>query len=255
MMEVIENWALHAYADGELQGEEKVKIEKLLAGDAEARRVLAEIRAQKAELHKAYDGVLTEDVPPQLLRATKGAPVLKTTRNRWAVAAAVAAMLIGGVAGWAIRGLDGGSAVAEALPQRALDAFTVYSPETRHPVEVAGADKDHLQMWLSKRIGVALSIPDLTPQGYTLVGGRLLPDGARAAGLIMYEDAAKRRLVVYVAGNPSHTDQPIKIEQHGPLVTCFWVEPDMVYSMAGPQSQAEMIPLAQAVHEGFDKQG
>jgi len=255
MMEVIENWALHAYADGELQGEEKAKIEKLLAGDAEARRVLADIRAQKAELHKAYDGVLTENVPPQLLRAAKGVPVLKPPRNRWAMVAALGTMLIGGAVGWSIRGLDGGTAVAEALPQRALDAFTVYSPETKHPVEVLGADKDHLQMWLSKRIGVALSIPDLTPQGYTLVGGRLLPDGAKAAGLIMYEDAAKRRLVVYVAGNPSHTEEALKIEQHGPLVTCFWVEPDMVYSMAGPQSQAEMTTLAQALHEGFDKQG
>ena len=254
MMEVIENWALHAYADGELQGEEKAKIEKLLARDAEARRVLEQIRLQKAELHKTFDGVLSEDIPSHLLRAARR-PAVMPRRNRWAAAAAVAAMLIGGVAGWSIRGLDGGSAVAEALPQRALDAFTVYSPETKHPVEVTGADKDHLQMWLSKRIGVALSIPDLTPQGYTLVGGRLLPEGSRAAGLIMYEDANKRRLVVYVAANAAKTDQPIQIEQHGPLVTCFWVEPEMVYAMAGPQSQAEMVPLAQAVHEGFDKQG
>ncbi|MBG1232099.1 anti-sigma factor family protein [Aestuariivirga litoralis] len=254
MFETIENWALHAFADGELQGEEKAKIEALLATDAEARRLLEVIRQQKAALHKTFDGVLNEDVPQALLRSARHAPLARSWRG-WAVAASVAAMLVGGVAGWTLRDFAGTSAVAEALPQRALDAFTVYGGEQRHPVEVNADEKDHLQKWLSKRIGVAFTVPDLSAQGYALIGGRLLPQGASPAGLLMYEDASKKRLVVYVAANAAQKDAPFKVEQHGPLVTCSWVEPSMIYAMAGPQSEAEMLPLAQAAHQGFDQKG
>ena len=254
MNDTIENWALHAFADGELQGEEKNKIEMLLASDPAARAALAEIRGQKAELHKTFDGVLAESVPAHILRAASMPVVTKPWRG-WAVAATVAVFVIGAAAGWAIRGLDGGYAQAEALPMRALDAFTVYGVEVRHPVEVQAADKEHLQMWLSKRVGVPFNVPDLTAQGYSLIGGRLLTEHSKPAGMLMYEGADKRRLVIYVSANAAHSDAPLKIEQHGPLVTCFWLEPDLAYALAGPQTAAEMAPLAQAAHEGFDQKG
>ena len=67
--ETIENWALHAFADGELEGEERKEIEKLLSENEAARKALSAITYQKAELHKAYDGVLGEAVPPSLITA------------------------------------------------------------------------------------------------------------------------------------------------------------------------------------------
>jgi anti-sigma factor RsiW len=108
---------------------------------------------------------------------------------------------------------------------------------------------------LSKRMGVKFTIPDLTAKGYTLVGGRLLAEGDKPAGLLMYEDASKQRLAVYIAANDKHTNGAMKIEYRGNLVSCYWVEPDMVYALAGEQPAAEMLTLAQAAHEGFDREG
>ena len=67
MFEAVENWALQAFADGELEPDDRKAIEQLLAENAEARKVLAAIDYQKVELHKAYDGALDEPVPASLL--------------------------------------------------------------------------------------------------------------------------------------------------------------------------------------------
>ena len=253
MFETIENWILHAFADGELQGEEKKAVEKLLAEDDEARKALANIKYQKSELRKAFDHVLDEPVPAALLAAAnrKSAPRLLP----YLVAACAAMLFIaGGAVGW-YANQQTNTIQAETLPARALNSYVVYGPEMRHAVEVSGAEAGHLDAWLSKRIGVKFAIPDLSAKGYTLVGGRLLAEGDKPAGLLMYEDAKKQRLVVYIAANDKHTNGAMKIEYRGNLVSCYWVEPDMVYALAGEQPVAEMLALAQAAHEGFDKEG
>ena len=50
----------------------------------------------------------------------------------------------------------------------AMAAHVVYSPEVRHPVEVAAAEQQHLVQWLSKRLGTQLKAPVLQAQGFDL---------------------------------------------------------------------------------------
>ena len=72
-------------------------------------------------------------------------------------------------------------------PVRAVNVGTV--------VEVGADQKDHLVGWLSKRVGVTLTAPDLESQGFRLIGGRLLPAGTTGmAAQFMYEDATGRRV-------------------------------------------------------------
>jgi anti-sigma factor RsiW len=254
MANTIENWALHAFADDELQGDEKRNVEEALASDENAQKLLAEIRRQKTELHKFYDAVLDEPVPDQLLRATQHVKA-SSPWPRLAFAASLAALAFGATSGWLAHNHFEPKAIAETLQQRAANAFAVYGTDQRHPIEVAAAEKDHLQMWLSKRIGVKFSVPDLQAQGYTLIGGRLLAEQDQAAGLLMYEDASKKRLSIYVAANAAKNSQPMMVETKGELVTCYWVETDMVYALSGNQTSDEMLALAKAAHEGFDKAG
>jgi anti-sigma factor RsiW len=253
MFETVENWALHAFADGELQGEEKISVEKLVSENNEARKVVANIQHQKSELRKAFDHVLDEPIPAALLRAANQKPAPRLLPY---LAAACAAMLfmIGGSVGW-YANQQTNTQKAESLPARALNSYVVYAPEMKHAVEVPGAEAGHLDAWLSKRIGVKFTIPDLTAKGYTLIGGRLLAEGDQPAGLLMYEDAKKQRLAVYIAANDKHTSGGMKIEYRGNLVSCYWVEPDLVYALAGEQPVAEMLKLAEAAHDGFDKEG
>ena len=65
--------------------------------------------------------------------------------------------------------------------RRAAVAHVVYSPEVRHPVEVAADQEAHLVAWLSKRLGTPLKIPRLDALGFG-AGRRAAAAGRPGAG-------------------------------------------------------------------------
>lgn len=109
----------------------------------------------------------------------------------------------GGVAGWFLHGARGTDSPSEppSWARRAAVAHVVYSPEVRHPVEVAADQEAHLVAWLSKRLGTPLKIPRLDGLGFALVGGRLLPGGQGPVAQFMYQDGQGQRLTLYVRTN------------------------------------------------------
>ncbi len=254
-IELIEKWALHAYADGQLGPEESREVEEFLKSNEEARKLVADIRQQQAALQKVYHPVLDEVVPPELLRMARGSAPTALRWPKWAAAAGLAALLVGGASGWFAHNLAGSQAMAETLPDRALNAFDVFASDADHAVEFSGSDKDKLGRWLVERIGAKFSIPDLSGKGFSFVGGRMLAEQDRPAGLLIYEDANKARLVMYVAANPAKNELPMTVTSRGKLVTCYWVESDLVYALAGEQAANIMLPLAKEAHEDFDKDG
>ncbi len=254
MFETIESWALHAFADGELEGADRTSVERLLATDHEARRYMESIGSQKSALHRAYDPVLDEALPASLLNAiNRNSPNRKS--NFAAIAASVAMFIVGSAGGWFANHYVGDNASftqSEHFTDRALFAHNVYATDFSHPVEIGQADSKQLRTWLSKRIGTDFNIPDLSSKGYSLIGGRLIAEDGVPAGLLMYESATKERLSIYLAANPDKDHQPMRIEYHGKLMTCYWVEPDLVYALVGTQTAEVMVPLTQLAHEGFD---
>lgn len=170
--------------------------------DATARDTLHEWQAQDAVI-----GTLFPDpgdaVPPAMRRLLDDAanattrPAVRWRSVRWRSAFAGAALFMAGTAaGWLLHpapqpaGFD--------LARAAIAAHMTYASEVAHPVEVAGSERDHLVEWLSKRLGQPIHAPDLSPQGFRLLGGRLLPGDTRPAAQFMYEDDAGQRLTIYV---------------------------------------------------------
>jgi anti-sigma factor RsiW len=250
MMDVnsMETWRLHAYADQELDGRERAEVESHLAGNPEARQLLEDIMRQKRAMKSAYDAILDEPVPPHLLRAVSR----QEPRRMWpfaAMAAGLAMLMVGGAGGWLGRDFV---LARNDLANRALGAYQVFADDADRPVEMAAADKDQLQGWLTGRIGRRFSVPDLSDKGLTLVGGRLLAEGQVPAGLLIYEDNAKQRLSIYVAANTTGRRADFAMRQVGPLMVCSWVEEDLVYALVGHQSEEAMLPLAKLAHDRFE---
>ena len=254
-IKTIESWAIGAYADNELEGGERAEVERLIAESPEAQAELAAIRREKQALKAAFGAVVDEDIPPAMLRiVSQGASAQhRHAMPAWAAMAAAVAMLVIGAGGGWFAGLrsesgQGGLAFADA----ALGAHQVYASEIRHPVEVPATEQAHLQQWLSKRVGVAFKVPDLSEYGYNLLGGRLLAEGKKPAALLMYEDATKRRLTVYLAGNEQGTSESLQMRQAGKFTVCSWEEPQLVYAFVGEMPEAEMKQLAEAAHDLFE---
>ncbi len=252
MFERFDHWALNAYCDDELDAQERASVEKHLQENADARRVVDHIKRQKQALRNAYAPVLDEEIPAALLAAVKPASTQSSYWPKLAIAASVAMLLLGSAGGWFFAHQQGNAMMAALLPDRALNAHEVYAADFKHPVEVAGSDVGHLQTWLSRRIGIEFKIPDLTEKGYSLVGGRLLAEGDKPAGLLMYENGEKQRITIYVAANAAKDESSMRIQYRGKLMSCYWVEPDLVYAVVGERPEDEMIALTQAAHDGFD---
>jgi anti-sigma factor RsiW len=249
--ETIENWALHAFADGELEGEERKAMEKLLSGNDEARKALAAINFQKAELRKAYSTVLDEPVPVSLLATVRGRN-MRGLLPYAAMAASVALVLLGSVGGW-FAAQNSETLQTSDLARRAFVAHTVYAPEIKHPVEVAALERVHLQAWLSKRVGAGIIIPTLDYEGYELLGGRLLAGEKSPAGQLMYETADKQRLTVFIGADVEGKEDALRLVQNGNLVTCYWRDGKLAIAVTGEMAKDDMMALAKHVYEQMDK--
>jgi anti-sigma factor RsiW len=248
--EHMEDWALHAYADGELSPEQRAEVEALLARDPEAARKVADWKRQRELLKSAFDGVLGEPVPPPLAATLRRSSPPARLSPWLAMAAAVLLLLCGGLAGWFLKG-EAPVTMAD-LGREALEAHSVYAVEIRHPVEVKGDDKDHLQAWLSKRVGTAFTVPDLTEQGYTLLGGRLLSAEEGPAAMLMYEDRKGQRVSVVLAAPGTDMDTGLKLQESGKLITCTWQDGKLAVAVAGEMARDPMMVLAKAVYEKLE---
>jgi anti-sigma factor RsiW len=242
---------LHAYVDGELPAERRGAVEAWLIGHADAAARVAAWRAQAEAIRTRYGGVALEPVPERfdLDKLARGARSWRAI----AAAAVIAAFLVGGVVGWMARG------ASAAAPSRfdvftalALDAHQLYVVEVRHPVEVTGAEREHLVQWLSKRLDRELRVPDLESSGLKLVGGRLLPGPSGATAFFMYEGPSGERFTIYYAP----TDSPataMRYRAADRFAALYWVEQGMAYVVTGPVDRERLLQVAQGAYDQIDK--
>ncbi|MGK5081407.1 anti-sigma factor family protein [Janthinobacterium sp. HLX7-2] len=244
---------LHALADGVLPEEQRAAIDAHLRAHPEDAARVDAWREQNRQLRALFDPVLEESVPQPLWRAT-APPAANGAWYRHAMQAAAAVVLViaGGAGGWLLRGSDGGSASASpiSLARSAAIAHAVYTPEVRHPVEVGAEQEAHLVQWLSKRLGSKLQPPLLSPLGYQLIGGRLLPgDGDGPVALFMYEDGAGKRLTLYVAKERAgQQETAFRYTQEKELSVFYWIDGQLGYALSASLPKKELGTIANAVY-------
>lgn len=257
---------LNAWLDGRLTDEQRRIFELRLAGDSSARATVAAYQRQHDALRDLHRSLLDEPVPPPLESAARQ---LTESRQRqdlwWRWGGLAASLALTFATGWFSHGQWTAARSDRTLASRPADpartfvqqaavAHAVFAPETRHPVEVSAAQQEHLVQWLSRRLGHPLKVPDLSGQGYELVGGRLLPgdDGARAQ--FMFQSASGERVTLYVgamenaAGTAAGPETGFRFTGAGPVPGFYWIDQGFGYAIAGHLSRDQLFQVAQAVH-------
>lgn len=237
---------LHAFVDGSLAEARRLEVEAWLAAHpTDAERVQA-WASQNQSLHAAFDSVLNEPLPIDLVRAARRQPARTPLK---AVAAALA-FATSGLIGYGI-GQQSGQPVASTLPfvRDAAIAHAVFSPEVRHPVEVNAADAQHLVSWLSKRIGTELKAPDFTALGFDLLGGRLLTGGTGPVAQFMYQDRVDRRVTLYVRRAAAENRETAfrHVTENG-VEVFYWIDRDFGYALSGQIAPGDIRKLAGAAY-------
>ena len=245
---------IHMALDGELPGEERMAYDAWLEANAEMKAKAARFTADRAALRTAFAGVLDEPVPARLRQALLGETSVKATawRSRWWLSAAAAVVLaVGGLSGY-VAGIDGiGRADHDddQLAEQAIAAHVIYAAEKRHAVEVPASDKDHLQTWLSNRVGLKLVAPDLAAEGFELVGGRLLPAGGQGkAAMLLYEDAKGERISLFVTAESAEKSKGTYAAEAGGPEAVYWLDKGYACAVVGSLPPERLSAVAKSAY-------
>jgi anti-sigma factor RsiW len=243
---------LHAYVDNELPAERRNDVEAWLATHPDDAGRVQSWRAMAEMLHARYDQVADEAVPKRL-------EIERLVRQprKWiagAIAATLAAFVAGGGVGWMARGASAQPSAVQNLTLDALDAHRLYVVEVRHPVEVPGSERAHLQQWLTKRCGWEVRAPVLEGTGLRLVGGRLLPGPEGPASFLMYEGPTGERFTLYASRAKLQPAQ-MRYTTAGNSAAMYWSEEGVGYVLSGPGDKDRLTQVARLVYDQTEKTG
>ena len=235
---------IQGYVDEQLDAAQRAEVERYLAlHPAEAERANA-YREQRASIKAAFDAILQEPVPRHL-HADRAAhsPVLR-------VAAVILWIAFGALLGWLVRGEIGSVAAPTAekeLIERARVAHVIYTAEPRRAVEVAASQEEDMIRWLSKRMNAAVRVPKLNEFGFAALGGRLLPGPQGPACQIMYQNAAGKRLTIYLARDPQGAPKPIRFSDKDAVQVVFWSDGTLAFAVSAELRSDELQRIAAAI--------
>ncbi|HET9586826.1 MAG TPA: anti-sigma factor [Bradyrhizobium sp.] len=244
---------LHAYVDNELPAERRGDVEAWLATHPDDAARVHSWRTMAEALHARYDSIADEAVPKRL-------EIERLVRQprKWvygAIAATLAAFIAGGGVGWLARGAAASPSALQNFTVHALEAHRLYVVEVRHPVEVPGSERAHLQQWLTKRCGWLVRAPELAPAGLKLVGGRLLPGSGGPASFMMYESTSGERFTIYTVKSDAKATQ-MRYAAQGRESSLFWADDGVAYAVVSTGiDRGRLTQIAQAVYDQMEKTG
>lgn len=260
---------IHALVDGQFLPQEAALLQARLMHDPAAQVTVEKWRQQRAALKSLHGHILSEALPATLTTTATLSAASQQALNQWwrwgGIAAGV--MMTFGVgwfsnAAWHGEPQDLAPTAAVVKARSARDfarqaslAHAVYAPEARHPVEVAAAEQEHLIQWLSKRLGKPLKVPNLTAQGYQLVGGRLLPGEAGARAQFMFQKESGARITLYLGAVDKAPNRAAAAEtgfnfaSEGAISSFYWIDQGFGYALVGPVPRDSLMKLAQAVYQ------
>ncbi len=260
---------LHALVDGQLPAHRVEAVDAWLRHHPDAAARVAAWQAQRAQLRMLHRETLDEPIPAalQVTLQTASASARPGRYAAWRWALAASWLGIGFAAGWGVHASQSAEVpataradTAPAFVREARVAHVLYTPEVRHPVEVSANERAHLLQWLSRRLDAPLAAPDFSAQGYTLMGGRLVPgSGGEARAQFMFEANGLPRVTLHVsvlskaaandtASTAATGERAFRFAADGATQTFYWVEGRFGYALSGAVSRDVLAALAESAY-------
>ena len=240
---------LQAWVDRRLSADRRDTVEAYLAAHPDVAARLARYVVQDASLTTALQPKFEEPIPARLR-----IDALIARRQSWMtgyLAKAATLLLVAGVGaagGWAGHGWTSQGSQLSTATANAVAAYETFTVEARHPVEVRADEGAHLVQWISNRLERPITPPDLSPLGWRLMGGRVLPTAYAPAAQLMYDDDRGTRLTIYV--QPMGIDgEEFRYTQKGDIRTIVWAERRLAFVVTGKVGEAGLMAVAKRVRE------
>jgi anti-sigma factor RsiW len=229
---------LHGLLDQEIDAEPKCRIEAHVGACARCAMQLRLHRAMRAMMSSANlrfpaPATLRTRIRAMPPVAAAGAPYrLRTLFKGFAfgsaLSAAAAALLMIAV----IRSDQDQVIVSDVVSAH------LRSLQANHLTDVQTGDRQGVKPWFSDRLGVAPPVPDLTAQGFNLIGGRVDYVLGKAVAAIVYRhsDHVINLFVAQGAG----AEQSARVETMHGLNVALWSEKGLNLCVVGDVSAEEL---------------
>jgi len=185
---------IHAYVDGHLDSPHRSEVERYLARHPERADEVQGWRQDAQQLRTLLAGDLAPApaFDPALVRARAG----RRRIVRLAMAASLLFCLaVGGMAGWAARGMGPGAMKPMA---DAMQAYRLLALDHGVGMDITTANEGDLRSWLAGRVGSSVRLPDLADAGFRPIGGRLFATDQGPAAMVLYDDGSGHTVSFYV---------------------------------------------------------
>lgn len=218
---------LGAYVDGALEPDDRKEVEALSAADPAVAAEIQALTALNRNITAAFDLLLGDpkDAPQE-----EPDPITAPTPandNRPPFLAMAASLVLGAFLGagflWSALPVPAPVEIAtRSWLGEVAEYHQVYARQTRHLVEVPAAEKDHIEQWLSKEIGVAVHVPDLAPAGWTFQGARLLVAAGKPVAQLLYTNTDGEVIALCALQNDAGEKAPVATRSFGDVHMAVW---------------------------------
>jgi anti-sigma factor RsiW len=202
---------LNAYCDGELDLASAAAFERRLAED----ELLRAQYTRLISLRQAFRSLPQSDVPAGLrariqstLDAERPSRARALRQRSWSFQALAAAAVFGAVISSSVMMTIGHFDQREEVASQVV-AGHIRSLLAPQPFDVASSDRHTVKPWFTARLPESPQVPDLTAQGFVLLGGRVDVIGHDPVATIVYKHAAHTVSLTTLRPGQSVSDQAI----------------------------------------------
>lgn len=245
---------LLALADGLLDQDpvRKAEIEAMLENAPASRERVRAFKVQTRALRAAYAGRLDEPVPERL-RA-----VLERRPGWWGraglrAAAALLLVALAGLGGWAIGQGDDpeGWSVSTLIDQSYAQYAATGAGEPPFAAVGTAVTEARPLGWLAEEVSIKLKTPDLSSEGYALVGKQAVAIGGDQIVRLDYVSPEGESFSLFIA--PRWESRPAEIAQaeRGGVSLSYWFDGPLASAVVTRIPAADARALAEAVRRAM----
>ncbi|WP_117193629.1 anti-sigma factor family protein [Rhizobium terrae] len=262
---------LSAFVDGRADEHERHDLDELLVNDPQARALHDGLKRGADIGRRAFDDILKEPVPLDLVRDIKNAPLPRKAirlpqpprptfsfkpSGPQALGCGLLLLVLGGGLGYMLGGNPAMPQLASLSTPTAngrdwLDDivahYRLYARQTNHLAEIPANRPADILEWLTTNTGVNFRIPELEQSGLTFQGARLFAAGGVPVGQLLYRrtDGDGDGDVIVIAFTKTRPEGNRSIEEiRNDTGLVSWVTPLATYMVIGPSSAADLDDIA-----------
>lgn len=228
---------LVAFIDGELHGDERRAVERLLEADPAVAERLAFLTRGKPALREAFDKLLDEAPMDRLTAMIPPAPSAKPAApmfGRRGLLAAAAACLVAGVVGNRIAALQRPTAASADENWRAVVAnyMMLYAPETLNNLPKNAQSEDQEIHTVASALDLPLSPQAITIPGAAFKRAQLLRLKGKPLAQIAYLDPVAGPMALCIIASKAGATEPQNEQRYG-LNLVYWSTSTHSYLVIG----------------------